>query len=137
MVLTGGLCAASCDRFAAVHPQIGIEVTHVDGRTTFSFGDCRGLTNLPINEIAVYAGNDGPEGRPPICLLRVSDNRYGQVALQSWRYGSQPSDYQLRQCEQNLKPGLYSVHVLGSGVGVRRFAIEAGGRARATTPRCE
>jgi hypothetical protein len=125
-----------CRRCAPTHPQIGIEIRNTNGFTVFSFGDCLGTVALPINKVAVYAGNDGPEGRPPICKLVVAGERYGQVVLDSWQYGSEPPGYKLLNCrplEQNKR---YDVHASGSGLGVRRFLVRQDGTAQPVMARC-
>ncbi len=127
---------SACGLFRPVHPQIGVELSSDDGRVTFRFSDCLGRAKLPINEVAIYANNDGPEGRPPLCRLQVLPRRYGQIALTSWRYGDDVEGYRPGACKTPLAAGNYSVHVLGSGVGVRRFVLDQGGRARPMGEKC-
>ncbi len=133
LVLLLGL-GSGCRRFGAVHPQIGIEISGNNTDVTFAFVNCLNRAKLPIDEIAVYANDDGPEGRPPICRLQAFN--YGRTELSSWRYGTQPSGYKLGVCKRPLLAGQYSVHALGSGIGTRPFVVDSSGNVKATAARC-
>jgi hypothetical protein len=134
--ILGSFLVTGCWRFGAVHPQIGIEIASAHGEVTFTFVNCLNRAELPINEVAVYANDDGPKGRPPVCKLQAHKDNYGRTMLSTWRYGAEPVGYSLGVCKRPLPVGQYSVHALGSGVGTRPFVVDSSGNIQATAARC-
>jgi hypothetical protein len=135
-LVLGPFLISGCWRFGAVHPQIGIEVAGTSAEITFTFVNCLNRAKLPIDEVAVYADDDGPKGRPPVCRLQAFKEKYGRTALSAWRYGAEPNGYTLGVCKQPLPAGEYSVHALGSGVGTRPFVVDSSGKVQPTAAKC-
>ncbi len=108
------------------------------------------MASMPVAVISVRNGANGPvftfldkKYREPIEVHGVivsiagSDEKYcslrtdlegGSVLLKEWEHGSSPTGFKLLQCRP-LKPGtLYTVSVMGTGVGTHSFRLDANGK---------